>query len=145
MNPIGFSPIVDNIAASQSLQTGSIGTGNKMAATGSEFSLPSTIDGQSTLSINGGNDLSTVQTSSMAAQTINEPTNWSQLVHKMVTDVNNAEQTAGAKVRDVLAGGPTPVHEALLATEEANTSFQVLAEMRNKVIDAYNEVKNMSV
>jgi flagellar hook-basal body complex protein FliE len=113
-------------------------------ATGN-FNMPALLDGQTRIPINGGSDFPATQVSSMATQTINEPTSWTQLVHKMVSDVNQAEQTAGAKVRDVLAGGPTPVHEALLATEEANTSFQVLAEMRNKAIDAYNEVKNMAV
>ena len=44
-----------------------------------------------------------------------------------------------------LKGGPTPVHEAMVATEEASLSFDFLAEMRNKVVDAYQQVMQMQV
>ncbi len=99
-------------------------------------------DGQISTQITGG-----AQASSQAAssQAISEPTNWGHLAQQMVRDVNAKQDIAAHKVRDVLAGGPTPVHEALIATEEANVSFQVIAEMRNKVIDAYQEVMRMSV
>ena len=70
---------------------------------------------------------------------------WGRMVQKMVMDVNAKQQDATAKVNDVLAGGPTPVHEAVIASEEAGLSFEFLAEMRNKVVDAYQQVMQMQV
>jgi flagellar hook-basal body complex protein FliE len=73
------------------------------------------------------------------------PTTWGHMVQQMVMDVNSKQATAAQKVSDVLQGGPTPVHEAMVATEEASLSFEFLGEMRNKIVDAYNQVMQMQV
>jgi flagellar hook-basal body complex protein FliE len=73
------------------------------------------------------------------------PTTWGHMAQQMVMAVNNQQATATAKVNDVLAGGPTPVHEAMVASEEASLSFEFLGEMRNKIVDAYNQVMQMQV
>jgi len=73
------------------------------------------------------------------------PSTWGHLVQQMVMEVNSKQTTAAQKVSDVLQGGPTPVHEAMVATEEASLSFEFLGEMRNKIVDAYNQVMQMQV
>ncbi len=73
------------------------------------------------------------------------PTTWGHMMQQMVLSVNSAQQTAAAKVSDVLQGGPTPVHDAMIASEEASLSFEFLAEMRNKVVDSYNQIMQMQV
>ena len=67
------------------------------------------------------------------------------MVQQMVMDVNAKQQNASALVNDVLKGGPTPVHQAMIASEEASLSFEFVATMRNKVVDAYNTVMQMQV
>jgi flagellar hook-basal body complex protein FliE len=73
------------------------------------------------------------------------PSTWGHLAQQMVLDVNNQQQSAAAKVNDVLRGGPTPVHEAMIATEEAGLSFEFLAQVRNKLVDAYQQIMQMQV
>ncbi len=73
------------------------------------------------------------------------PNAWGHMVQQMVMDVNSKQQSATVAVNDVLQGGPTPVHEAMVASEEASLSFELLAQMRNKVIDAYQQVMQMQV
>ena len=73
------------------------------------------------------------------------PTTWGHMVQQMVMDANNQQQNAAAKVNDVLRGGPTPVHDAMIATEQASLSFEFLAEVRNKITDAYQQVMQMQV
>jgi len=73
------------------------------------------------------------------------PSTWGHMVQQMVMDVNSKQQTAAQKVADVLQGGPTPVHEAMVATEEASLSFEFVAEMRNKIVEAYQQVMQMQV
>lgn len=70
---------------------------------------------------------------------------WGHMVQQMVMDVNAKQTSAAQKVTDVLQGGPTPVHEAMVATEEANLSFEFLAEMRNKIVESYQTVMQMQV
>lgn len=73
------------------------------------------------------------------------PTSWGQMVKQMVLDVNQSQATAGEKVRDVLAGGKTSIDEAMVSLQESSVRFQFLAELRNKAVDAYQEVMRMQV
>ncbi len=73
------------------------------------------------------------------------PGTWGHMVQQMLLDVNSKQQSASQMVTDVLKGGPTPVHQAMVATEEASLSFEFLNEVRNKVVDAYQQVMQMQV
>jgi len=73
------------------------------------------------------------------------PNTWGHMVQQMVMSVNSQQQTAAQKVSDVLQGGPTPVHDAMVATEEASLSFEFLGEVRNKIVEAYQQVMQMQV
>ena len=73
------------------------------------------------------------------------PNTWGHMVQQMVMDVNSKQQSANAAVNDVLQGGPTPVHEAMVASEEASLSFELVSQMRNKVVDAYQQIMQMQV
>jgi flagellar hook-basal body complex protein FliE len=84
-------------------------------------------------------------TPSVALNAVGGPSTWGHMVQQMVMDVNSKQVTAGQKINDVLQGGPTPVHEAMVASEEASLSFEFLSEMRNKVVDAYQQVMQMQV
>jgi flagellar hook-basal body complex protein FliE len=37
------------------------------------------------------------------------------------------------------------VHQAMISTEEASLSFEMLSEMRNKLVDAYQQIMQMQV
>jgi flagellar hook-basal body complex protein FliE len=41
------------------------------------------------------------------------------------------------------AGEITDVHQVMTAVEEASTAFNMMMEIRNKVMDAYQEVLRM--
>jgi flagellar hook-basal body complex protein FliE len=70
---------------------------------------------------------------------------WGHMVQQMVMDVNAKQQTAAQQVSDVLRGGPTPIHQAMISSEEASLSFEMLSEMRNKIVDAYQQIMQMQV
>jgi flagellar hook-basal body complex protein FliE len=84
-------------------------------------------------------------TAPIAASGASSPTTWGHMVQQMVMAVNDKQANANALVTDVLKGGPTPVHQAMIATEEAGLSFEFLTEVRNKVLDAYNQIMQMQV
>ena len=73
------------------------------------------------------------------------PSTWGHMVQQMVLDANTKQQTATEQVNDVLRGGPTPVHQAMISTEEASLSFEMISEMRNKLVDAYQQIMQMQV
>jgi flagellar hook-basal body complex protein FliE len=102
--------------------------------------------GQNALgSLNTQANLNTQAIQATPAASGASPTTWGHLVQQMVMDVNAKQAGADAMVNDVLKGGPTPVHQAMIATEEASLSFEFMTEVRNKVLDAYNQVMQMQV
>ncbi|MGE3311701.1 MAG: flagellar hook-basal body complex protein FliE [Limisphaerales bacterium] len=64
---------------------------------------------------------------------------------ELVKDVNAKQLEAGGKVRAMLAGEDIPLHRVMIAAEEASVSFQLMVEVRNKLLDAYQELMRMQV
>jgi flagellar hook-basal body complex protein FliE len=55
-------------------------------------------------------------------------------------DVNNLQAKADVSIQKMAAGQITDVHQVMESVEEANTAFNMMMEIRNKVMDAYQEV-----
>ena len=67
----------------------------------------------------------------------------------MVSDglkaVNDTLVRADSEVRQVAVGTGPSLHEVMIHLEEARLSFQLLAQVRNRLLDAYQEVMRMQV
>jgi flagellar hook-basal body complex protein FliE len=62
-----------------------------------------------------------------------------------VGSVNTTLVNADQEVRKLAAGEATSLHEVMIHMEEAKLSFQLLAQVRNRLLDAYQEVMRMQV
>jgi|SRR5579862_5814855 flagellar hook-basal body complex protein FliE len=51
--------------------------------------------------------------------------------------------TADAKVAGLLDGSGMDVHSAMIAVEQADLSFQLMMQVRNKIVAAYQEISRM--
>jgi flagellar hook-basal body complex protein FliE len=60
-----------------------------------------------------------------------------------IDQVNQLQQTADAKVGALLEGNGMDVHSALIAVEKADLSFQLMMQVRNKIVSAYQEISRM--
>jgi flagellar hook-basal body complex protein FliE len=60
-----------------------------------------------------------------------------------VNDVNQMQNKAGESIEKMAAGEITDVHQVMNTVEEANVAFNMMMEIRNKVVDAYNELMRM--
>jgi flagellar hook-basal body complex protein FliE len=54
-------------------------------------------------------------------------------------------QQADASTMKLAAGQPIDIHEVMLNTEQASLGFSMALQVRNKLVDAYQEVMRMSV
>ncbi len=54
---------------------------------------------------------------------------------------NNAQQS----VQSFLSGEGEELHSAILATQKADLAFELLLQVRNKVVSAYQEVMRMQM
>jgi flagellar hook-basal body complex protein FliE len=53
------------------------------------------------------------------------------------------QSDAEQQVAQVLAGNGEDVHAALIAVEKADLSFQLMMQVRNKIIQAYQDIARM--
>lgn len=59
--------------------------------------------------------------------------------------VNELQKEADTAIKDLSAGGPTSIHEVMLKLNKADVSLRLTMQIRNKVIEAYQEIMRMQV
>jgi len=57
--------------------------------------------------------------------------------------VEGAQGEAQNQVAQLLSGQGADVHSAMIAVEKADLSFQLMMQVRNKIVQAYQQVSNM--
>ncbi len=64
---------------------------------------------------------------------------------RFVGEVADKQVAAGDSVRGVVTQQGVPLHQAMIAMEEASVSFQLMVEVRNKLLESYQELMRMQV
>jgi len=64
---------------------------------------------------------------------------------KSLNQVNELQQDASTAIEDLQTGKRNDLETVLMATAKADTAFQMLLSVRNKVMDAYDELKQIRV
>ena len=59
--------------------------------------------------------------------------------------VNNARLEADRMQEDLAMGGPTSIHDAMIAAEKASLSMQMAVQVRNRILSAYSEITTMGI
>lgn len=59
--------------------------------------------------------------------------------------VSDLEHRADAMAVDIATGGPTKVHELMIATTESALAVDMLVQVRDKALDAYQEIMRMQL
>lgn len=70
---------------------------------------------------------------------------FSNLLGSMVQEVNSRQAAAGAATTSLISGGDVSLHQAMIAMEEASISFQLMVEVRNKLLESYQELMRMQI
>jgi flagellar hook-basal body complex protein FliE len=70
---------------------------------------------------------------------------FSSVLGKMVADVNAKQAEATQATEATLAGQNVPLHHTMIAMEEASVAFQLMVEVRNKLLESYQELMRMQV
>ncbi len=72
-------------------------------------------------------------------------TSFEHLLKEFVGDVNVLQQNAGQAVDRLAAGEVHDVHQVMVAVEEASVALDLLLEIRNRVMEGYQEIMRMQV
>ncbi len=64
---------------------------------------------------------------------------------RAVSEVNAKMQVADAEKTKVFTGETNNLHQAMIAMQEASVAFSLMVEVRNKLVEGYQEIMRMQV
>lgn len=67
------------------------------------------------------------------------------LLMEEIYKVSKLDKEADAITADFIAGKTDSIHSVMIAAGKASISLQLMVEVRDKVLDAYNEIMRMQV
>ena len=67
------------------------------------------------------------------------------ILQSLVTAADQQQQQADRTVQTLHGGGEKNLHEAMIAMEQADISLRYLVQVRNKAIEAYQEIMRMQL
>ncbi|MDH4085311.1 MAG: flagellar hook-basal body complex protein FliE [Nitrospira sp.] len=59
--------------------------------------------------------------------------------------VNDTQVEAGRAVDALMTGDTQDIHRTMVALQQADVSFQLMMQIRNKLVGAYEEIQRMQV
>jgi flagellar hook-basal body complex protein FliE len=72
------------------------------------------------------------------------PTSFGDSLAKLVNSVETSDQTANTAVQGML-DGTADVHDAMIALQRAELNLQLTVQVRNKLVQAYQDIMRMPV
>jgi flagellar hook-basal body complex protein FliE len=67
------------------------------------------------------------------------------LLETSLAEVNRLQRKADAAITALATGETASLHETMIAMEQADVSFRMLMQVRNKIVEAYQEIMRMQV
>lgn len=74
-----------------------------------------------------------------------EKVEFSNVLEEVIYKVNESQVIANDKVDMFIKGEDVSMHDVMIAMNEAQMSMQMLLEVRNKVVEAYQEINRLSL
>lgn len=68
-----------------------------------------------------------------------------KMLSSTIAQVNQAEINGNTAIENLHTGKAQNLHEVMIAVEEADLSIRMLVQMRNKALEAYNEIMRMQI
>jgi len=62
-----------------------------------------------------------------------------------ISNVNDLQASASTAIDKMASGEAADVHEVMIAVEKAKVSFDLLLQVRNKMLDAYKQIMQMQI
>lgn len=71
--------------------------------------------------------------------------NFDSMLSGLVGSVSNKQAEANEITQRVLLGDSDQLHQSVIAMQEASVSFSLMVEVRNKLVESYQELMRMQV
>lgn len=70
---------------------------------------------------------------------------FNQMLDQSIGRVNQLQNEADTAINDLTTGNRSDIHQTMIAVEKASVAFELMLQVRNKIITAYETVMRMSV
>ncbi len=70
---------------------------------------------------------------------------FSDLMRESIQSVSDVQTQADQAIIDLTTGRSQDLHQTMVAIEKADVTFQLMMQVRNKIVSAYEEVSRMQV
>ncbi|TDT50613.1 flagellar hook-basal body complex protein FliE [Fonticella tunisiensis] len=71
--------------------------------------------------------------------------NFADVLKNALDKVNEIQINAENATTELITGEATDIHQVMLATEEAKLSLELAVQVRNKLVEAYQELMRMQL
>lgn len=72
-------------------------------------------------------------------------TSFEKTLGNFVSEVSGKQSAASDAMSGLMGGENVSLHQAMIAMEEASVSFQLMVEVRNKLLESYQELMRMQI
>jgi flagellar hook-basal body complex protein FliE len=83
------------------------------------------------------------QTASLDLSDSEGGVSFGDVLKSAVNQVNQVNDSAAAQVNNLLQGGSSDMNDVMIAVEKADVSFQLMMQVRNKIVNAYQDIEKM--
>lgn len=73
------------------------------------------------------------------------PSAFGEYIKRSLADVNRKINAADQAIDDLATGKNQDIHNTMIAMQKAEVSFELVMQIRNKLIAAYDEIRRMSI
>lgn len=80
-----------------------------------------------------------------SASTTGEGTSFGDMLKNAISTVNEVQKQSDTEIQKLMTGEAQDLHTTMIAVEKADLSFQLMMQVRNKIVQAYEEIMRMQI
>jgi len=80
-----------------------------------------------------------------SAKPVQDAGSFKDFLLQSIEEVNSMQQAADLAVEQLATGGEVNPAEVLTAVQKADLAFRMMIQIRNKIVQAYQEVQNIRI
>lgn len=74
----------------------------------------------------------------------NAGSDFTEVLGKLIDDVDSAQKEADVSLKELATGDANNIQDVVLKLEQADLSFKLMKQIRDKLLAAYKEIMSMS-
>ena len=79
------------------------------------------------------------------SQTSEKGTGFGDVLKDAISTVNELQKQSDNEIQKLMTGESQDLHTTVIAMQKADLSFQMMMQVRNKIMEAYKEIMGMQI